>query len=30
VRSYTEDEQWEDERAVGVVGVSGSSLKYDE
>lgn len=29
VRNYTADEQCEDETVVGLVGVSGSSLKYD-
>ena len=29
LRSYTGDEQCEDENVVGLVGVSGSSLKYD-
>ena len=29
VRNYTEDEQCEDVIVVGLVGVSGSSLKYD-
>jgi len=29
VRNYTGDEQCEDESVVGLVGVSGSSLKYD-
>ena len=28
-RSYTGDEQCEGENVVGLVGVSGSSLKYD-
>jgi len=27
VKNYTADEQCEDERVVGLVGVSGSSLK---
>ena len=29
LRSYTGDEQCEDEKVLGLVGVSGSSLKYD-
>ena len=29
VRNYTGDEQCADEIVVGLVGVSGSSLKYD-
>lgn len=29
MRNYTGDEQYEDVIVVGLVGVSGSSLKYD-